>query len=115
MSEEELEMLEMTINADKVFDVNFHNISKELLKAYKDLQVELKSANEEITWWSNRFNAVERDNRQLKEDKRKAIDYINKRMVHEGEYYIRKAYHFRNTEYGKDLLQILGDKENESR
>ena len=115
MSEEELEMLEMTINADKVFDVNFHNISKELLKAYKDLQVELKSANEEITWGSNRFNAVERDNRQLKEDKRKAIDYINKRMVHEGEYYIRKAYHFRNTEYGKDLLQILGDKENESR
>ena len=48
---------------------------------------------------------------KLKEEKQQAIEYINKRMVHEGEYWIRKAYHFRNTEYGKDLLEILGEKE----
>ena len=48
---------------------------------------------------------------KLKEEKQQAIEYINKRMVHEGEYWIRKAYHFRNTEYGKDLLEILGGKE----
>ena len=40
--------------------------------------------------------------------KYRAIEYINNRMVHEGEYYIRRAFHFRNTEYGKDLLEILG-------
>ena len=28
-----------------------------------NLQEELKSANESITWWSNRFKAVERDKR----------------------------------------------------
>lgn len=32
-----------------------------------NLQEELKSANESITWYSNRFKAVERDNRKLKE------------------------------------------------
>lgn len=48
---------------------------------------------------------------ELRDKIEKAIEYINKRMVHEGEYWIRKAYHFRNTEYGKDLLEILGGKE----
>lgn len=50
---------------------------------------------------------------KIKKEKQQAIEYINKRMVHEGEYWIRKAFHFRNTEYGKDLLQILGEKEND--
>lgn len=32
-----------------------------------DKEQENKVLKEEITWWSNRFKAVERDNRQLKE------------------------------------------------
>jgi len=55
----------------------------------------------------------QQENKQLKEDKKKAREYINKRMIHEGEYYFRKAKHFRNTEFGKDLLQLLGDEKNE--
>ena len=51
------------------------------------------------------------ENKKLKEEKKKAIEYINKRIIHEGEYYFRKAKHFRNTEFGTDLLLILGDKE----
>lgn len=33
-----------------------------------DLQQEIKEANDSITWWTNRFKAVERDNRELKEE-----------------------------------------------
>ena len=34
----------------------------------KELKEELVSANESITWWNNRFNAVTRDNKQLKDN-----------------------------------------------
>jgi hypothetical protein len=32
-----------------------------------NLQEELKSANESISWWQNRFNAVEKENTKLKD------------------------------------------------
>ena len=32
-----------------------------------DSQEELKSANESITWWQNRFNALQKENEKLKE------------------------------------------------
>ena len=32
-----------------------------------NLQEELKSANESITWWSNRFNAIQKENEKLKD------------------------------------------------
>ena len=39
------------------------------LKDYiTNLQEELKSANESISWWQNRFNAVEKENKKLKEE-----------------------------------------------
>ena len=38
---------------------------KELLKRNKNLQEELKSANESINWWTNRFKAVEKENQKL--------------------------------------------------
>ena len=37
---------------------------------------EIKELNNSITWWTNRFNAVERDNRNLKNKIDKAIKYI---------------------------------------
>lgn len=33
-----------------------------------NLQAELQEANDSITWWSNRFKAVERDNEELKQE-----------------------------------------------
>ncbi len=54
--------------------INQFNI---VYKHIEILEEELKSANEEITWWSNRFKAVERDNRQLKKDKKKAIELLD--------------------------------------
>ena len=41
-----------------------------------NLQEELKSANESITWWQNRFNAIERDNKNYKSRCDKAIDIL---------------------------------------
>ena len=42
----------------------------------KELEQEVKELNESITWWQNRFNAVERDNRSLQEKIDKAIECI---------------------------------------
>ena len=38
----------------------------ELENKITNLQEEIKSANESITWWSNRFNAVQEENKKLK-------------------------------------------------
>ena len=54
-----------------------------LLDYITNLQEELKSANDSITWWSNRFNAVQRDYEDYKSRIDKAIEYIK-----EFEYYI---------------------------
>ena len=45
-----------------------------------NLQEELKSANESISWWSNRFKAVERDNRNYKSRNKKAIKKLETLM-----------------------------------
>lgn len=117
MSEEfEIDNFEDLMN---VFE-NTGDFGKYYLGDYSNIQI------------ANYLRKMQQENKQLKEDikelfkenenKEKVIiikdniikearDYINKRMVHEGEYWIRKAYHFRNTEYGKDLLEILGEKE----
>lgn len=70
----------------------------------KQLKEELKSANEEITWWSNRFNAVERDNRQLKQQ----LEYLRSNE------YLNQVKWERtfNEELVKDLQQRI-DKANE--
>lgn len=38
-----------------------------LLDCITNLQQELKEANESITWWHNRFNALQKENKRLKE------------------------------------------------
>lgn len=60
---------------DLLFTTTLPNVSVKLsneklyqLKDYiTNLHEELKSANESITWWSNRFKAVEKENKKLKE------------------------------------------------
>ncbi len=100
MSEEKLEKYWNKV----YYDYLEQEEAKELIDYYKNmeqenkqLKVELQEANDNIIWWSNRFNAVERDNKQLKEDKKEAIKYINRTQMPEG--------------YKKILLEILGDKE----
>ena len=39
-------------------------ILKQAIKT-KELKTEIKELNDDNTWWQNRFNAVERDNRNL--------------------------------------------------
>ena len=59
---------------------------------------------DDITWWTNRFKAVERDNRELKQRIDKAIEYIKKFQ------FIDEIREMDIKEYVK-LLEILGDKE----
>lgn len=40
---------------------------KKLEDCIANLQEELKSANESITWWQNRFNVLQEENERLKE------------------------------------------------
>ena len=67
---------------------------KELLKRNKNLQEELKSANESINWWTNRFKAVEKENQKLN----KIIEDIDK--------YIHI---FKIEDIGKKTMLILND------
>lgn len=71
-------------------------------------KIELEELYENSEWWHNRFNAVQRNYENLKERIDKAIEYL-------------KTFHFIDNirvldakEYEK-LLEILGDKENESK
>lgn len=44
----------------------------------EQLEEDYKEANESVTWWTNRFYAVERDKKQLENNRDKAIEYIEK-------------------------------------
>ena len=69
------------------------------------LKEELKSANESITWWQNRFNAIERDNKNYKSRCEKAISYIKENGCFNEEYKLcTKPF---NTLKLDDLLDIL--------
>ena len=89
MKDEIKEILDKLKSDNYPFGIATIDINK-LLDYITNLQEELKSANESISWWSNRFKAVERDNERLKEWKedllkenielenirKKAIEYI---------------------------------------
>jgi len=49
------------------------NDINKLLDYITNLQEELKSANESITWWQNRFNALQEENKEIKN----TIDFID--------------------------------------
>ncbi len=51
--------------------------NKKLGDYITNLQEELQESNESITWWANRFNAVERDKKDYKSRIDKAKEYIN--------------------------------------
>ena len=56
----------------------------EIYKRYDEMKVELQDANVSVIWWQNRYNAVERDRKQLENNRDKAIEFIEeKRKVFE--------------------------------
>ena len=55
---------------------------RELLIRTKELQAEVEEANESVTWWSNRFNAVNRDKTLYKHRLDTANEYIESRKEH---------------------------------
>lgn len=77
------------------------------------IDIKLKSYDElifEITKLNTDKYLLEQENKQLKEDKKKAIEYIKENKEH------RFAMNFEyglNEEELEKLLAILGDKENE--
>ena len=62
-------------NSLKQMSKDTYDTSQEIIF---ELQEELKSANDSITWWTNRFNAVQRDYEYYKLRIEKAIEYVNK-------------------------------------
>lgn len=76
-------------------DILDGSIAQEWVDYITNLQEELKSANESISWWQNRFNAVEKENENLKID--------NKRLQHN-----EKVFKSRN-EKALDKLYCYGE------
>ena len=92
-------------NMEQLFDKYYlplldkhYSKTYELQQENKQLKEELVSANESITWWNNRFNAVTRDNKHLKDNWNKLKDYIKETKLKEFE----KSYGKR---YGKTFTQ----------
>lgn len=83
--EQAIEDLKMIANPDvKNFELN-QLLSDDInivLKEIERLTTELESANESITWWQNRFNAVEKDNERLNN------------IINELEKYIEESYKY---------------------
>lgn len=64
-------------NSLKQMSKDTYDTSQEIIF---ELQEELKSANDSITWWTNRFNAVQRDYEDYKSRCEKAIEYTENEM-----------------------------------
>lgn len=87
-----------------------YGLAKYLLEDNKLFKQELLEANESITWWMNRYNAMERNyklvNKQLDETTKKivkAIEYIENRYDYEQNVLI----HTLDKDNLKELIEIL--------
>ena len=57
MLKEEKELYDYTIKLKKLYDMALSDLVKESKKVI-DLKAELQEANDSITWWTNRYNAI---------------------------------------------------------
>jgi DNA repair exonuclease SbcCD ATPase subunit len=68
--------------------IRYANLTKYELRILLDyitnLQEELKSANESISWWQNRFNAVEKQNNRLKGENQDIKDTLQDKLDYIG-------------------------------
>lgn len=90
-----------------------------LLDYITNLQEEVKSANESITWWVNRFNALQEENKRLSIElnknmiernnylsrNEKAIKMFNNETLNK--YYYGMSYEFEINDFKEDMLNIL--------
>lgn len=65
----------MSEEIKNVIRVALTTVEQDMLNDYiTNLQEKLKSANASITWWNNRFNAIKKENEQLKKQEKVASD-----------------------------------------
>ena len=126
-----LDKWECYIGLTKKFTTNEYEMLRvedvdKILNYITNLQQEIKEANDSITWWTNRFKAVERDNRELQQritgleaenetlrsDFKNQVEYTNK-IVEENE-----RLNKRNEEIYKGYMSVVDElteyaKENE--
>ena len=57
----------------------------EIYKRYDEMKVELQDANVSVIWWQNRYNAVERDRKQLENNRDKALKFIKENSYKKGD------------------------------
>ena len=71
---DEIERLNKEIEKYNQMVQNTYETSQEMLG---EQEQELKEANDSITWWQNRFNAIERENIRLNNIINELEEYIN--------------------------------------
>lgn len=81
-------------------------------KKIEQLETNYKEANESVIWWQNRYNAVERDKKQLENNRDKAIEYVESHFIFNdktGECYQTHTFDKDNVKKLYDILK--GDSE----
>lgn len=100
------------MNKDKYYNIKIMNRGYgktyyEMQHLITDLQQELQEANDSIIWWSNRFKAVKRDNRKLKQENERLnsqLDFIGEQNKYIDK--LEKGYKNKVDEIGKLTSRI---------
>lgn len=80
----EIEKINITFPGQILDHVDTKDHLLELFNYITNLQEELKSANESISWWQNRFNAVEKQNNRLKGENQDIKDTLQDKLDYIG-------------------------------
>ena len=84
-------------------------IELELINNYvQELETQVQELNDDAIWWVNRYNAVQRDYKNLQQRIDKAIELLKGSAM----FYCEEDRQWLE-ELFKRILEILGDKENE--
>lgn len=76
-------------------------------KEIEELKAEISELNDSVTWWTNRYNAVIRNNQQLKKQQKAGVEYIKENVYID--YYGVSV--FREKDGVDKLLRMLGEKD----
>lgn len=72
-----IKQLEKELKEEQEDNYKQSQLLVEKQKMIEQLEADYKEANESVTWWQNRYNALERENKNLKNNRDKAIEFIN--------------------------------------
>ena len=81
--------------------------AKQLLNYITNLQQEIQEANDSITWWRNRFNAVQQENETLRENNQNMQEEKDNLYLDNAMLKMEKDIYKTGYEELKDLLNIL--------